>query len=172
MGNQREGYAPGWDADVMAMLSDRTADEHAAFALPFLRSGSRVLDIGCGPGTITLGLAQRVLPDGKCVGVDVQPPQVDAAQRAAAATGATNVSFQIGNAYDLPFTSASFDVAFAHEKKSAKTMARAELQMLRSEARAGNVSKLYVFRIDLHGQASATRSRWSARIRPSRKPAM
>jgi DNA invertase Pin-like site-specific DNA recombinase len=34
------------------------------------------------------------------------------------------------------------------EKKSAKTMARAELQRLRAEARAGNVHKLYVFRLD------------------------
>jgi SAM-dependent methyltransferase len=114
MDNQCEGYAPGWDTDVMAMLHARTADERAAFALPFLRSGFRVLDIGCGPGAITLGLARRVLPHGKCVGVDVQPSQIDAAQCAADAAGATNVSFQTGNAYHLPLTSASFDVVFAH----------------------------------------------------------
>lgn len=59
-----EGYAPGWTRDALTMMSSRRADTTAAFVLPFLRDGLRVLDVGCGPGTITSGLAEAVAPHG------------------------------------------------------------------------------------------------------------
>ena len=55
-----------------AEMALRTASQEAAFFLPSLRPGIRVLDLGCGPGSITLGLAEAVDP-GEVVGVDLQP---------------------------------------------------------------------------------------------------
>jgi ubiquinone/menaquinone biosynthesis C-methylase UbiE len=43
-------------------MGQRTAEIHAAFFLPYLESGMKVLDCGCGPGTITNGLARAVSP--------------------------------------------------------------------------------------------------------------
>jgi ubiquinone/menaquinone biosynthesis C-methylase UbiE len=96
------------------MVSARTAGDRAAFVLPFLSTGTRLLDVGCGPGSITLGLARRVGPEGCVVGVDMQPSQIHLAKQEAATTGVANATFQIANARVLPFEDASFDVLFAH----------------------------------------------------------
>jgi SAM-dependent methyltransferase len=98
----------------MAMLSARTADERAAFVLPCLRDGLRLLDVGCGPGTITLGLAASVAPTGRVVGVDMQPSQIELARRAACEAGVANVEFRHAMAQARPFDGGSFDVVFAH----------------------------------------------------------
>jgi SAM-dependent methyltransferase len=105
-----ERYAPGWGADAVAMMSSRTAHRRAGFLLPFLKNGMRVLDVGCGPGTITLGLAEAVAPDGDVVGVDTDASQLELAR----ATSVGNVSFQVGSAYALPFADQSFDAVLAH----------------------------------------------------------
>jgi SAM-dependent methyltransferase len=96
------------------MLSARTANARAGFVLPFLRDGVRVLDVGCGPGTITLGLAAAVAPAGAVVGVDMQASQVELAQRAARQAAVTNMGVRVAMADALPFENASFDVVFAH----------------------------------------------------------
>ncbi len=108
-----DGYAPGFADDALAMLTRRTAATRAAFFLPSLAPGMRLLDVGCGPGTITLGLAQAVAP-GACIGIDVEPSQVALARAAAAREGVGNVAFEVASAYALPFADGSFDAAFSH----------------------------------------------------------
>jgi ubiquinone/menaquinone biosynthesis C-methylase UbiE len=100
---------PGFEA-VMAL---RTAAKEGAFFLQHLRTGMRVLDVGCGPGSITLGFADAVAP-GEVVGVDFQPSQVAQAQTLTAARGVMNVRFEVADAYRLPFPDESFDAVFAH----------------------------------------------------------
>jgi len=73
-----------------------------------------LLDVGCGPGTITLGLARAVNP-GECVGVDVVPEVVAEATTRAAEAGAANARFEVADTYALPFADASFDVVHAHQ---------------------------------------------------------
>ena len=88
------------------MLAARTASREVAFFLSHLRSGMRVLDVGCGPGSITLGLAEVVAP-AEVVGVDLQPAQVEQARALATERQATNVRFEVASIYELPFPNGS-----------------------------------------------------------------
>jgi SAM-dependent methyltransferase len=96
-------YAPGWSTDMLAMLTGRTAADRAAFVLPLLGNDQRVLDLGCGPGTITAGLSGFVL------GIDGEPTQLTLAQAAAPAA-----RFASARADALPIATHALDVAFAH----------------------------------------------------------
>jgi SAM-dependent methyltransferase len=72
----------------------------------------RVLDCGCGPGSVTIGLAEAVAP-GDAFGIDIEPRQVEAARALAAQRSARNVQFKTGSIYELPFPDASFDAVYA-----------------------------------------------------------
>lgn len=109
----REDYTQRDNPAFDAAMAARTATREAAFFLPHLRPGLRLLDVGCGPGTITLGLAEAVAP-GEVVGLDLRDEVVAQARAAAAQRGVANVRFEVGSAYALPFPDDSFDVAFAH----------------------------------------------------------
>ncbi len=71
---QTATYTPGYSAPILSFMEQRTADTHAGFFMPHLMTGWPVLDAGCGPGTITLGLARKVAP-GVVTGVDVEDSQ-------------------------------------------------------------------------------------------------
>jgi ubiquinone/menaquinone biosynthesis C-methylase UbiE len=103
-----ETYSQDANPDFEAQLALRTAAKEGAFFLPYLRPGMRLLDLGCGPGSITLGLAEAVAP-GEVVGVDLQPSQVAQAQALSAARGVKNVRFEVADVYRLPFPDGSFD---------------------------------------------------------------
>lgn len=92
----------------------RTAHERAAFALPFLSEANRIVDVGCGPGTITIGLAQATASDTEILGVDRKLSQVEMAREAAQAAGVTNAQFKQSSAYELPLADHSVDLVFAH----------------------------------------------------------
>ncbi|MDX6766472.1 MAG: methyltransferase domain-containing protein [Candidatus Methylacidiphilales bacterium] len=94
-------------------MAARTLGSHGSFVLPWLQPGQEVLDLGCGPGTITLGLAQALLP-GRVTGIDSSPAAIETAQRLAGGMELVNVTFRTGNAYELPFEDASFDLVFSH----------------------------------------------------------
>jgi cyclopropane fatty-acyl-phospholipid synthase-like methyltransferase len=80
----KESYSQHANPVFEAELALRTAAKEGAFLLPYLRPGMRLLDFGCGPGSITLGLAEAVAP-GEVVGVDLQPSQVAQARALSAA---------------------------------------------------------------------------------------
>jgi ubiquinone/menaquinone biosynthesis C-methylase UbiE len=84
------------------LIATRTAAREAAFFLPHLRPGMCLLDVGCGPGSITLGLADAVVT-GELVGIDMQQSQVQQARHRAVERGVANVRFEVGDAYRLPF---------------------------------------------------------------------
>ena len=95
------------------IFSERTALVDAAFFLPHIRSGMSLLDCGCGSGSITLGLAEAVAP-GEVAGFDVGEAPIQHARNLAKEKGVSNVKFDVGNIYEIPFEDASFDAVFSH----------------------------------------------------------
>ena len=106
-------YTMGYSEEFRQALEQRSAETHAAYLLPRLKPGHRVLDFGCGPGTISVGLARAVDP-GELHGVDMEESQVGIARAAAKAGGHTNATFHVGDATRLPFEDGYFDVAHCH----------------------------------------------------------
>jgi ubiquinone/menaquinone biosynthesis C-methylase UbiE len=113
-GPTRQGsYVAGYSPPTVQHLANRTVAYQAAFFLPHLRPGMRLLDCGCGPGPITLGLAQTVAP-GQVVGIDIEPCMVERASVLGREQGISNVHFRVANVFELPFSDGTFDAAFAH----------------------------------------------------------
>jgi ubiquinone/menaquinone biosynthesis C-methylase UbiE len=111
---RHETYTHGHAPATVRQHAQRTAEEAAAFLLPELRPGMRLLDVGCGPGSITRGLAERVAP-GEVIGLDLSRETLDAARHDAAVRGVHNLHYEEGSVYELRFADASFDVAYAHQ---------------------------------------------------------
>ena len=91
-----ETYQHGHHVSVVANHAKRTADTSAAFFLPFVKPGMRLLDVGCGPGSITAGLAQRVEP-AETIGIDPSPSVIETARSLAVAKAARYLTFEVGN---------------------------------------------------------------------------
>ena len=108
-----QNYTMGYSEEFLQMLERRNAGNSAAYLLPLLEPGMKLLDLGCGPGTITMGLAEAVNP-GKVHGIDMEESQILLAQAAAEASKHTNAIFHVGNALSLPFEDDTFDVVHAH----------------------------------------------------------
>ena len=106
-------YTMGYSPEFLKLLERRNAAMAAAHLLPRLERGMRLLDLGCGPGTISVGLAEVVNP-GELHGIDMEETQIEMARAAARAGGHENASFRTGDATDLPFEDASFDVVHCH----------------------------------------------------------
>ncbi|MCY4448974.1 MAG: methyltransferase domain-containing protein [Chloroflexi bacterium] len=113
MTEQTSGYTMGYSEDFLRMLHRRSAQTHAAYLLPRLEPGMRLLDFGCGPGTISVGLAKAIEP-GELHGIDLEESQVLMARAAAEAGEHTNATFHVGDVTALPFEDDSFDVAHCH----------------------------------------------------------
>ena len=131
-------YTHGHHDAVLRSHRWRTAENSAGHLLPELRSGQRLLDLGCGPGTITLDLAARVAP-GEVVGVDASAEVVAEAEAARAAAGVDGVRFAVGDAYALDQPDASFDVVHAHQVLQHLTDPVAALVEARRVLRPGGV---------------------------------
>ena len=106
-------YTMGFSQDMLESLRRHTAEASARYLLPYLRPGLRVLDFGCGPGTISVGLAKAVDP-GELHGVDMEEPQIGLARAVAASQGRDNAIFHVGDVTNLPFADGFFDVAHGH----------------------------------------------------------
>ena len=102
-------YTMGFSEEFMESLKRVSAETEAGYLLPHLRPGFRLLDVGCGLGTISIGLAKAVAP-GEMHGLDMEASQIDMARSYARAYGVDNAIFHVGDAIDLPFEDGSFDV--------------------------------------------------------------
>ncbi|OBT45542.1 hypothetical protein VE00_05059 [Pseudogymnoascus sp. WSF 3629] len=106
-------YTTDHASSVLQTHKWRTVANSAAYLLPYLKPGMTILDVGCGPGSISIDLA-RLVPGSHVTGIDVDDPLKEA-RASAAAIGVTNVEFKVGDIHALDFPDASFDVVHAHQ---------------------------------------------------------
>jgi len=108
-----EVYTHGHHESVLRSHIWRTAENSAAYLLPHLKPGLSLLDVGCGPGTITADFA-RLLSPGHVVGLDRSAEVIEQA-RTSSSGASLQITFQTGDVYALGFPDASFDVVHAHQ---------------------------------------------------------
>ncbi|WP_326687071.1 MULTISPECIES: methyltransferase domain-containing protein [unclassified Streptomyces] len=114
MAHETAVYTHGHHDSVLRSHRARTAANSAAYLVPELRPDARVLDIGCGPGTITADLAALVA-QGSVTGLDAAEGVLETARATAAERGLSNVEFTTGDVHALAFPDAAFDVVHAHQ---------------------------------------------------------
>ena len=108
-------YTHGHSAPVLSAHSRRGATDSAAYLLPHLKAGMDLLDVGCGPASITADLAERVAP-GRVVALDAAADALAAARKTLRERGLSEqVEVTSGDVMALPFEDASFDVVHAHQ---------------------------------------------------------
>jgi SAM-dependent methyltransferase len=110
----RAVYTHGHHESVLRSHRWRTAQNSAAYLLPRLTPGTSLLDVGCGPGTITADLAERVFP-GRVTAVEVTESALELARAETRRRGLTNVDFLVADVHDLQLPDGSFDVVHAHQ---------------------------------------------------------
>ncbi|KAB1660367.1 class I SAM-dependent methyltransferase [Pseudoclavibacter chungangensis] len=108
-------FSQGHHESVLASHGVRTAQDSAAYLLPSLRPGMRVLDVGCGPGTITLDLAALVGSTGLVVGIEPSEAPLGVARRNAEDRGDARTRFEVGDVFALDEALGRFDVVHAHQ---------------------------------------------------------
>ena len=109
----------GWRYDLMEWLLDtflfrgklrelrqRTAD------LARIQPGEKVLDVGCGTGTLAMDIAPRVGAGGRVVGIDTGEQQI-ARARSKAARRSLSIDFKVGVIEHLDFPDQTFDVVLS-----------------------------------------------------------
>ena len=106
-------YTMGFSDEMLSALERYTAELSASHLLPYLRPGLRVLDFGCGPGTISVGLAKAIQP-GELHGVDMDEPTIEIARAVAQSQRQENAIFHVGEVTNLSFEDGFFDVAHCH----------------------------------------------------------
>ena len=112
MSDRQDIYTHGHHASVLRSHTWRTAENSAAYLLDHLDESMTVLDVGCGPATLTCDLAQRV---DTVVGIEPVDDILNKARATATERGIENVTFEVGSVYELGFDDDHFDVVHAHQ---------------------------------------------------------
>ncbi|HEY6623855.1 MAG TPA: methyltransferase domain-containing protein [Acidimicrobiales bacterium] len=131
-------YTHGHHESVLRSHTWRTAENSAAYLLSHLVAGMDLLDVGCGPGTITVDLARRVAP-GQVVGVDAVESVLEGASLTADGVACANVTFQVGDVTGLDFEDGSFDIVHAHQVLQHLPDPVAALREMRRVCRPGGI---------------------------------
>ncbi len=131
-------YSTNHAESVLSTHRWRTLSNSASYLTPYLKPGLRVLDVGCGPGSITVGIAKHV-PGGEIIGIETQPEPLEAARNLAQADGITNVTFEIGDAFNLAYEDDAFDIVHVHQVLQHVADPIAALREMRRVVKTGGV---------------------------------
>jgi ubiquinone/menaquinone biosynthesis C-methylase UbiE len=123
-----------WSRNVFA----RRTGEAARFLLPYLRPGMRLIDCGCGPGSITVNLAQAI-ESGEAIGIDVREEAVVQGRMLARQRGVSKLEFLVASIYQLPFADGSVDAAFTSAVLQHLAAPLAALREIRRVLKPGGV---------------------------------
>src|ERR1035437_2520195 len=133
-----KAYLHGHHDSVLRSHRWRTAENSAAYLLPWLTPAARVLDVGCGPAPTPVARAPR-LPAGLVTGIDAAAEALADARAEAARRDQRNVTFDVGDVRHLGFDDAAFDVVHAHQVLQHLTDPVAALAEMRRVCRPGGV---------------------------------
>jgi ubiquinone/menaquinone biosynthesis C-methylase UbiE len=104
---------PQWMADLIdnpfrrkIQPPEETACRHG------ITAGMKVLEVGPGNGTYTIGAAKQVGPQGRIVAIDIEPRIISRLEKRIASEGLDNIEVQVADVYDLPFEDGEFDLVF------------------------------------------------------------
>ncbi|MFF0063433.1 class I SAM-dependent methyltransferase [Streptomyces sp. NPDC005279] len=114
MSKETAVYTHGHHESVLRSHRWRTAANSAAYLIGELHPGLDLLDVGCGPGTITADLAELVAP-GRVTAVDAAEDVLAQARGTAVERGLDHVRFAVADVHALDFPDDSFDVVHAHQ---------------------------------------------------------
>lgn len=134
---ESESYTHGHAESVLRSHQWRTLENSAQYLQPYLRPGLDLLDVGAGPGTLTVDLAQAVAP-GITIGVDAAEAALSSA-RAHADERGVPVQFEHANVYELPFDDATFDVVHAHQLLQHLSNPAAAIREMRRVTKPGGI---------------------------------
>ena len=114
MTTEQATYSHGHHKSVVEDHARRTAKDSAGYLIPHIKPTDFILDVGCGPGTITADLA-TLASQGKVIGCDAVESVLQPAAEYAASKGLTNITFQRVDANILPYDDDSFDIVHCHQ---------------------------------------------------------
>ena len=115
------------------------AADTSKWLLEHLRPGQRVLDMGCGPGSITIGLARAVAPGGTVLGIDMEESQLTTARDLAKQEGVSNAVFAAGDITGMSVGREEFDAVHLHRVLTHVPGTLAALEQARRALRPGGI---------------------------------
>jgi ubiquinone/menaquinone biosynthesis C-methylase UbiE len=130
-------YTTDHAESVLSTHRWRTLSNSAQFILPYLKPGMKVLDVGCGPGSLTIDIAKHIQPGGHVTGVENVPDPLQEARKLAEEEG-VDVTFEVADAMHLPYADDEFDLVFAHQVLQHVAQPVEMLKEMRRVARTGN----------------------------------
>jgi len=104
-----------------------------------LRSGLRVVEIGCGSGNTACWVAEQLAPEGSVLAVDVSPEQIEQARQQAERRSLPNIEFQVADAYSPRLPEGTFDLAYCRMVLMHLTRPAEALSAMRALVRPGGV---------------------------------
>ena len=129
-----DAYAHGHDESVLRSHGARTVANSAQYLVPHLAAGQRILDVGCGPGSLTVDIAAQAAPSS----VTAVDASADVIAVADAAHGHV-ADFATGDVYALDFPDNRFDIVHAHQVLQHLDRPVAALAEMRRVTRPGGV---------------------------------
>ncbi|RHZ45311.1 class I SAM-dependent methyltransferase [Aspergillus thermomutatus] len=115
--SQASNYKQGYSSQTVATQQTRTAESEAAFLLPYIKKTDCILDVGCGPGTITIGFV-KYASEGRTIGIDISAnvlvrAKAKANEASIPREGPGSIVFEEGNILEgLTYSDNTFDVIF------------------------------------------------------------